>query len=142
MKKRRRDRGFTLVEMMVVIVIIGILATVIIVNISGKGDRAKAQITETNIKTLANEVELFKLEHGRFPDKLMDLVEMPSFADPKKWPPGGYVPEIPLDGWGNPFVYTVTPGTGVPFEIVSLGGDGQPGGQGFDADISNRKRRQ
>jgi len=137
---RLGQRGFTLVEMMVVIVIIGILATVVIVNISGKADKARVEATQSLLKTLGGQMEMFKLDHNRYPDSLMDLYKMPSYIDPKKWPPGGYITEVPLDGWGREFLLRFPGPDGSPFDIISLGEDGREGGDGFAADLYFRKR--
>jgi len=137
---RRAPGGFTLVEMMVVIVIIGILAGVVIVNISGRAERAKVTATEAIIKKVAGEVDLFKLYHNRYPESLMDLYKMPSYIDPKQWPSGGYLNEPPLDAWGRDLILRVPGPDGAPFDIVSLGEDGREGGEGYAADIYFRKR--
>jgi general secretion pathway protein G len=136
----RRRRGFTLVEMMVVIVIIGILATVVIVNISGKSDVAKVKATEALLKQIGGQMELFKLNHNRYPENLMDLYKMPSYIDPKTWPPGGYLLEPPLDGWGHEFLLRFPGPDNAPYDIISLGEDNREGGEGFAADLYYRKR--
>jgi len=137
---RRDRRGFTLVEMMVVIVIIGILATVVIVNISGKADTARVKATEAMLKQLGGQMEMFKLDHNRYPENLNDLYKQPSYVDPKKWPGGGYLTEPPLDGWGNEFILRFPGPDGAPFDIVSLGEDHKEGGEGNCADLYFRKR--
>jgi general secretion pathway protein G len=136
----RRREGFTLVEMMVVIVIIGILATVVIVNISGKADRAKMEATSAIIKQLGQQMELFKLDNNRYPENLMDLYKQPSYVDPKKWPSGGYVTEPPVDGWGRDLLLRIPGPDNTPFDIMSLGEDNREGGEGAAADITFRKR--
>ena len=136
----RRRRGFTLVEMMVVIVIIGILATVVIVNISGKADKARVEATNSLLKTLGGQMEMFKLDHNRYPENLNDLYRQPSYVDPKKWPPGGYITEPPLDGWGHEFLLRFPGPDNSPFDIVSLGEDNREGGEGYAADLYFRKR--
>jgi general secretion pathway protein G len=138
--KNRRQQGFTLVEMMVVIVIIGILATVVIVNIGGKADKAKVETTTAIIKQLGGQMEMFKLDHNRYPENLMDLYRQPSYVDPKKWPPGGYVTEPPQDGWGHEFILRIPGPDGAPFDIISYGEDNREGGEGFAADIAFRRR--
>lgn len=137
---RPGQRGFTLVEMMVVIVIIGILATVVIVNISGKADKAKVEATKAILKQLGGQMDMFKLNHNRYPDSLMDLYKMPSYVDPKTWPPGGYITEPPKDGWNNDFLLRIPGPDGAPFDIVSLGEDNREGGDGFAADLYFRTR--
>ncbi len=144
MKKSRNirpgERGFTLVEMMVVIVIIGILATVVIVNISGKADKARVEATQALLKQLGGQMEMFKLDHNRYPENLNDLYKMPSYVDPKKWPGGGYITEQPMDGWGKEFYLRVPGPDNAPFDIVSLGEDNREGGEGYASDLYFRKR--
>jgi general secretion pathway protein G len=117
----KKNSGLTLIEIMVVVVILGIVATVVAVNVGGKVDPAKAKLTEAQIKVLKGEVELYKVENNRFPETLQDLV--PKYRD-----------EAPKDAWNRPFVYRV-PGTRGTFDIVSLGEDGLPGGEGVNADL-------
>jgi general secretion pathway protein G len=140
LKKSRQD-GFTLVEMMVVIVIIGILATVVIVNIGGKADKAKVETTTAIIKQLGGQMEMFKLDNNRYPENLADLYRMPSYVDPKKWPAGGYVTEPPQDGWGHEFILRIPGPDNSPFDIISYGEDNREGGEGFAADIAFRRRQ-
>ena len=138
---RRREIGFTLVEMMVVIVIIGILATIVIVNISGKADLAKVKATEAILKQVGGQLELFKLTHNRYPQNLIDLVRMPPYVDPKEWPSGGYLTDAPLDGWGHEFIYRPQGAGGAPFDLMSLGEDFREGGEGPAADLWYRKQQ-
>ncbi len=138
---KRSERGFTLVEMMVVIVIIGILATVVIVNIGGKADKARVESTNAIIKQLGGQMEMFKLDHNRYPENLNDLYRQPSYVDPKKWPAGGYITEPPQDGWGQEFILRIPGPDNSPFDIISYGEDKREGGEGFAADITFRKRQ-
>lgn len=134
--ERRRERGFTLIEIMVVVVIIGILAALVITQIAGRDDAAKAAATKAMIAQVASGLDMFKLDHNRYPDRVEDLVHQPSYIDPSKWKVG-YLKKVPFDGWGNPFVYRV-PGTGgQPYDVLSLGADGREGGSGYDEDIWN-----
>ena len=133
----RRRGGFTLVEMMVVIVIIGILATVLITQISGRADRAKAEATKAMIAQIGQALDLFKLDHNHYPLRLDDLLVPPTDIDPKKWPPGGYLKKAARDGWDHEFIYRV-PGTkGQPYDVVSLGEDAHEGGEGYAEDLWN-----
>jgi general secretion pathway protein G len=139
MKKRRE--GFTLVEMMVVIVIIGILAGIVIVNISGNADKAKVKMTETLLKQVGGQIELFHLNHSRYPDSLIDLVRQPAYIDVKEWPRGGYLMETPHDGWGNELFYRPQGTGGLPFDLMSYGEDGKEGGDGLAGDLWYRKQQ-
>jgi general secretion pathway protein G len=127
--------------MMVVIVIIGILATVVIVNVGGKADTAKVKATESIIKQLGGQMEMFKLNHNRYPENLNDLYKMPSYVDQKQWPAGGYITEPPQDGWGHEFILRMPGPDNSPFDIISLGEDNREGGEGFAADITFRRRQ-
>jgi general secretion pathway protein G len=126
------NKGFTLIEMMVVVVIIGIVATVVAVNIGDKPDLVKHRTTKAQIKVLKGEVELFKADHNRYPETLEDLVRRPGYIQTKDW--HEYRSEPPVDGWERPYHYQV-PGTRGPFDIVSRGADGIEGGEGVNADI-------
>jgi len=117
----KKNEGFTLIEIMVVVVILGIIATVVVANVGDKDGRAKAHLTEAQIKILKGDVELYKVDHNRFPETLQELV--PKYRD-----------EVPKDGWKRPFQYRV-PGSRGAFDIVSLGEDGLPGGEGVNADL-------
>src|SRR5258708_1970111 len=137
---RPGQRGFSLVEKMVVIVIIGIFSTVVIVHISGKADKARVEPTHALLKQLGGQMEMFKLDHNRYPENLNDLYKMPSYVDPKKWPGGGYITEQPMDGWGKEFILRIPGPDNSPFDIVSLGEDNREGGDGYAADLYFRKR--
>ncbi len=134
---RSRRAGFTLVEMMVVIVIIGILAAVVAGRVMFSGDKAKAGATKAQIENVSQAVDVFKLDLNRYPTRLDELMNMPSDVDPKKWQPGGYLKKYPKDGWDREFNYRV-PGTrDKPSDVITLGADGKEGGDGYDADIWN-----
>jgi general secretion pathway protein G len=134
----RRRCGFTMVELMAVLVIIGLLAGVVAVNVVGKIDKARVVQTKANLKLLHNSVTQFKLDTGQYPSEevgLMELIEQPS--DVEGWDPAGYLEttEIPKDGWKNDFYYMLYPESGKPFVIISYGADGEEGGEGNDADL-------
>jgi general secretion pathway protein G len=122
---------------MVVIVIIGILAGVLITQLSGRADRAKVEATKALITQISAQLDLFKLDFNHYPARLEDLVSMPPDVDPRKWPPGGFLKKYPKDGWDRDFIYRV-PGTrGQPYDVISFGEDGREGGEGYAEDIWN-----
>ncbi len=141
---RVRDRrGFTLIELMVVVVILGILAGLIIPKIMGRPEEAKRLKARMQIEQLEQSIKLYYLDNGEYPTTeqgLNALVEKPATEPvPKRWKEGGYLEKkkIPLDPWGNPFVY-VSPGVhNKDFDLVSYGADGVEGGEGKDADIES-----
>ena len=135
----RRDAGFTLIEMMVVIVIIGLIAGLAVVTLSNRADVAKVRTTKAMIEQVATAIESFKLELNRYPDRIDDLMYMPPDIDPKKWPPGGFLKKMPTDGWERPFEYR-RPGTrGQPYDLISWGEDGREGGEGYAEDLWNHE---
>ncbi|MGA2171592.1 MAG: type II secretion system major pseudopilin GspG [Sedimentisphaerales bacterium] len=130
--------GFTIIEVMAVIVIIGILAGIVAVNVVGRIDKARLVSTKASLKMLHNAVIQFKLDTGRYPTEdegLNALVEQPT--DVTGWNTGGYLEttKIPKDGWGNDFIYQLSPESGKPFVIISRGADGEEGGEGNNADL-------
>jgi general secretion pathway protein G len=138
MKKREKRLGFTLVELMAILIIISLLATLVVTKVASKIEEARVTTTKANLKLLHNAVNQFKMDTGRFPTEeegLMALVEQPS--DVTRYEPGGYLEttEIPKDGWGNDFIYELLPESGKPFVIKSLGADGEEGGEDYDADL-------
>jgi len=137
-RKRKRRTGFTMVELMAMLIIIGLLATLVVTKVASKIDQARVTTTKANLKALHTAVNQFKMDTGRFPTEeegLKALIEQP--ADVEKWEPGGYLEttEVPKDGWGREFIYQLYPESGKPFVIKSLGADGQEGGEGNDADL-------
>ncbi len=133
---RSRNHGFTLIEIMVVVVIIGILGALIIPNVIGRDDEARLTAVRNDIRAVANALDLYKLDNFNYPSTdqgLEALVSKPAgFPEPKNYNPNGYLKKIPLDPWGTPLVYI---NTGDGFEMYSLGRDGQEGGEGYDSDI-------
>jgi general secretion pathway protein G len=139
-KRRRRQirRGFTMVELMAILVIIGLLAAVVATNVIGKIDKAKVISTKANLKILHTAVMQFKMDTGRFPTEeegLMALIEQPS--DIENYEVGGYLEttEVPKDGWGREFYFELYPESGKAFVIISWGADGEEGGEGYDTDL-------
>ena len=139
-RKRRSEAGFTLVELMVVIVIIGLLATVVAMNVLPSQDRAMVEKAKADIAVLEQAVETYRLENFVFPrteDGLQALTAAPGgLANPERYREGGYIRRLPKDPWGNDYRY-VAPGQHGPFDIYSLGADGREGGEGQDADLGN-----
>lgn len=137
--RRKRDAGVTLVEMMVVLVIIGIVAALVVPNVIGRPDEARVAVVKSDLRTIAASLEMYRLDNRAYPTTeqgLNALTERPVAAPiPANWMAGGYLPNLPFDPWGNPYAYRA-PGESGPFEIVSLGADGTPGGEGVDADIA------
>ncbi len=134
----RRRYGFTLVEVMAVLLIVGLLAGLAIQNFMGQTDRAKQKATEAKLRMLHQAVNLFKLDTGRYPTEeegLLALIEQPS--DVENWQPGGYLEttSVPQDAWNRDFIYQLNPDSGKPFVIISLGADGQEEGEGYDKDL-------
>ena len=139
MEKRRTRRarfGFTMIELMAVLIILGLLATVLVSNFMGQTDKARVTTTKTNLKILHQAITQFKMETGRLPTEdegLMALIEQPSEIE--VWEPYLDITDIPKDGWGNDFIYELYPESGKPFVIKSFGADGEEGGEAYDADL-------
>ncbi len=130
--------GFTLVELMVVIVIIGLLATVVAINVLPSRDRAMVTKAKADIATLEQAVETYRLDNFDFPADLPSLVAAPSgLSQPERYRQGGYVRRLPEDPWGNPYLYRRQSAHGGQFDVYSYGADGKEGGEGNDADLGN-----
>ena len=128
--------GFTLIEILIVVVILGILGAVVVPNILSRPDTARIQAAQTDLRALSQTLEIYRLDNFQYPSSeqgLESLVDRPSgFPEPKNWNPEGYLKKIPTDPWGSPYLYEKT---GSSYSLISLGADGQEGGEGFDADI-------
>ena len=129
-RKRRVRYGFTMVELMAMLIIIGLLATLVVTKVASKIDQARIITTKANLKSLAAAVYQFKMDTGRFPaedEGLIALIEQPS--DVEIWEPGGYLEttSINLDGWNHDFIYELYPESGKQFQIRSMGPDGEEG---------------
>jgi len=136
------DSGFSFIELMVVIVILGILATFVTINLIDTPDEARQSKARVDIKTIETALRLYKLDNGLYPSTeqgLEALVNPPEVGVlAKKWRKGGYLEQkkIPTDPWGYEFVY-LNPGTQGNYDIISYGADGVPGGEDAGADINN-----
>lgn len=137
--KRNTSRGFTLIEIMVVMVILGLLVAIVAPNIMGRSDQAKVTIAETQLKNIQSALDLYRLDNSHYPSTqqgLEALVSKPSGSpEPKNWNPDGYLKSVPEDPWSSEFQY-VSPGTEGPYDLYSYGSDGQEGGDGDASDIS------
>lgn len=136
--RRRRQHGFTLIELMVVLVIIGVLAALIVPNVLDRADDARATAARTDVTNTIQALKLYRLDNQRYPTAeqgLQALVAKPTTApQPLNWRP--YLEKLPNDPWGRPYQY-LNPGVKGEIDVMSLGADGQPGGEGKDADIGS-----
>ncbi len=129
-RKKHLKYGFTMVELMAMLIIIGLLATLVVTKVTSKIDQARITTTKANLKILSSAVNQFKMDTGRFPTEdlgLLELLEMPN--DVMNWEPGGYLEttELPLDGWGMEYKYEMYPESGKQFVIRSFGPDKEEG---------------
>jgi general secretion pathway protein G len=138
--ENRSQLGFTLIEVMVVIAIIGIMATLIVPQIMSKPDEARVIAAKQDINSIVQALKLYRLDIGRYPTTeqgLSALVAKPTTEPiPQNWKPNGYVDRLPKDPWGFAYQYS-NPGTRGEIDVFSLGADNKPGGTGFDADLGN-----
>ena len=132
-------RGFTLIEIMVVVVIIVLLATLIVPNVIGQGDAARVTAAQIDIRAIGNALDLYRLNNSHYPSTeqgLEALVNKPAgFPEPRSWGPEPYLKKLPTDPWGTEFVYI---NNGFNYELYSFGADGQEGGENLMADIFYR----
>jgi general secretion pathway protein G len=135
-----RTRGFTLIEIMVVVVIIGLLAAVIVPAVMKRIDDARVAKAKEDIQSLETALTMYYMDNSKYPTNdqgLGALTTQPTDPTIRNWKPGGYIERISKDPWGYDYVFTF-PGThGKPYDLCSLGADNQPGGDGINADICN-----
>ena len=138
--RRSRQRGFTLIEIMVVVVILGILAALVAPNVIRRIDDARVTKAKQDIRAYETALNLYRMDNFRYPTTdqgLQALVTQPADANVRNWKQGGYIDSMRKDPWGNDYAY-IAPGTrGGDYDLYTLGADGQPGGEGPDADIGN-----
>jgi general secretion pathway protein G len=136
----RPQRGFTLIEIMVVMVILALLATLVVPKVLGELDKARVSKAKTDIRGYETALNMFRLDNFKYPSTDMGLealIKKPTDPSIRNWKDGGYVPKLTKDPWHNDYQY-ISPGThGEDFDLFSYGRDGQPGGEGYDADIGN-----
>ncbi|MHC4071317.1 MAG: type II secretion system major pseudopilin GspG [Planctomycetota bacterium] len=132
-KTRKRIRyGFTMVELMAMLIIIGLLATLVATKVTSQIEKGRMIITKSNLKILHEAVNTFKMDTGRYPSEdmgLLDLVEQPPDLPEGIWQPGGYLEttDLPIDAWNNDFLFQLYPESGKQFVIISFGPDGEEG---------------
>lgn len=138
--KRRKKNGFTLVELMVVIVIIGLLATIVALNVIPSGDTARVQKAKADIATIEQALEMYRLQQSNYPTTAQGLAALTSapagLANPGAYQAGGYIKKLPDDPWGNAYLYA-SPGKHGAFDVWTNGADGKEGGEGINADIGS-----
>lgn len=131
-----RSAGFTLIEILVVIVILGILGSVVVPQLLSRPDTARVQAAQTDIRTISAALDVYRLDNFNYPSSeqgLEALVAKPAgFPEPKNWNPDGYVKKLPTDPWGSPYIYERFDSQ---VNLYSLGADGAEGGEGTAADI-------
>lgn len=136
------QRGFTLIEIMVVLVILGLLIAIVAPNIIGRGDEARVTAAKAQMGQISNALDLYRLDNSHYPSTqqgLEALVSKPSGSpEPRNWNPDGYMKSVPIDPWGSEYQY-ISPGREGPYDLYSLGSDGEEGGEGDAADISVRQ---
>jgi general secretion pathway protein G len=138
-RRTSSQEGFTLVELMVVIVIIGLLAAIVAFNVIPLGDKARVEKAKSDISTIGQALEMYRLQNLHYPstsDGLNALVTAPTSSDPSQYQAGGYIKKLPDDPWGNPYHYA-SPGQHGEFDVWSDGADGKDGGEGINADIGS-----
>ncbi|HMK87432.1 MAG TPA: type II secretion system major pseudopilin GspG [Steroidobacteraceae bacterium] len=139
-KRHKRQQGFTLIEIMVVVVILAVLGALVVPKILENVDKARVTRAQSDIRAIQTALDLYRLDNFKYPTTeqgLQALVTQPNDPTLTNYRSGGYLPSLPKDPWNRPYQY-VSPGPdGRDYDIISYGRDGQPGGEGYDADISS-----
>jgi general secretion pathway protein G len=135
----KRQRGFTLIEIMVVVVILAVLGALVVPKILENVDKARVTRAQADIRAIQTALDLYRLDNFKYPTTeqgLQALVTQPSDPSITNYRSGGYLPSLPKDPWNNPYNYMSPGPNGMEYDIISYGRDGKPGGEGYDADIS------
>jgi general secretion pathway protein G len=140
LKNPANTKGFTLIEIMVVVVILAILGSLVVPKILENVDKARVTKAQTDIRSVATALDLYRLDNFKYPTTeqgLEALVKQPVDPTITNYRPGGYMQAVPKDPWSNAYLYASPGRDGHDYELLSLGRDGKPGGEHYDADISN-----
>jgi general secretion pathway protein G len=140
-RRTKTEKGFTLIELMVVLVILGIMVTAVVLRIGDEPDKARVLKAKSDIKTLETALKMYKIDNGYYPSVeqgLESLIYEPTVGKlPNNYKEGGYIEGLPLDPWGNPYIY-ISPGAqGRNYDLFTYGADGIEGGERFDEDIAS-----
>lgn len=138
-RRHRREGGFTLIEIMVVVVILGILAALVAPNVISRIDDAQINRAKQDVRAVESALHLYRLDNFKYPSTdqgLEALVTQPADPSIRNWRQGGYLDKVPVDPWGAPYQY-LYPGQNSEFDVYTLGADQQPGGEGINSDIGN-----